>query len=219
MQGTGWTDIAERWQAANQGGWLVVGHWRREHCALAWRDVRAVTWVSEWGRWAQPTVLIEHNFGQNAYPCHEVAAQRLRHWWREARDQRVQVPRWREVAQVLDDPGRHGGRRWMSRLVLAVGDQEAFVLGGLDTVAAPGRLHQLSFEFADPALATALEAPPVATAGEWRLHEGVGTYVFDWCRPTFGRRHGSLTGVLAIDHFRGEMDAPMAPSGPHAGVL
>ena len=107
----------------------------------------------------------------------------------------------------------------MSRLVLAMGDREAIVLGGLNGALAPGQLHQLTFEFADPQLAASLEASPLATAGEWRLHEGVATFVFDWCRPAFGRRHGLLAGVLAIDHFRGEVDAPMAPSGPHAGAL
>ena len=219
MRGTGWTDIAERWQAGSEGGWLVIGHWHREQTALPWREVRAVTWLPSWGRRGLPTVLIDHSYGQNAYPCHEVAAQRLRHWWHESQDLRAQLPRWREVPQILDEPDRHGGRRWMSRLVLALGQREAFVLGALDAVAAPGRLHQLSFEFTNDEAASALDSEPIATAGEWELHEGVATYVFDWCRTTAGRRHGLLTGVLSIDHFRGEADAPRVPSGPHADVL
>ena len=200
-----WSEMAPHWQALSQGGWLVVGHWRRECWTVAWRDVLSIEFRPDEGGGHWPPARLGLVRGEYELPCHELGAARLRHWWHAAAEARAAVPRCCEVADLLDRPEEHGGRRWLSRVVLAAGPANEFVLGGAEP-SDPHPAHQrLAFEPRTPEVIELLDSPQAWRRGGWRFVAGSASYVFHWLRPARGQRFGPMSGVLEIDRF--EVDA------------
>lgn len=204
-----WVPLAESWQAACQGGWLVLSHWRLQAWALAWREITAINWLPSIDPRQPAMVVLRHQGGERRVPCCELSAARLRRWWHEALEARAALPRHVHLPDLLARPMAYGGRRFVSELQIHLSSAGSYAVVG--TEPAPARDQRLRVVAASPAadaLQTASEGPVLRT--------GQATFIFDWERPTLGRRRHTI-GTVYLERFESLTDQPLTPPDTGTG--
>lgn len=206
-----WVPLADSWQAACQGGWLVLRHWRLQAWSLAWREVTAINWLCPDDPRQPPMVVLRHHDGERRVPCCELSAARLRHWWREAVAARTALPRPVQLPDLLAQPMDYGGRRFVSELQIHLSPAGSYaVIGAEPAQARDQRLVVVAAGAAEAALQT--DDGPV-------LRTGQATFIFDWERPALGRRQ-QCVGTVYLERFDSLTDQPLTPpdtgTGGHA---